>query len=179
MRDCPQTPTQSVLQHGESVHSWFNRLVQRDIPHQLPDWVTTYERPLMEALNRYDSDTIKDYHVMHDCGKPLVRQVGSDGRQHFPNHAEASYNCYRLVSHNELAAHWIRHDMDVHTIKATQIPEFCKLEGWEILLLTGLAELYANAQMFGGTQSTSFKIKYKQLLKRGRAACKHAWGSHG
>lgn len=44
------------------------------------------------------------------------------------------------------------------------------------LLLTGLAEVHANASMFGGIESTSFKIKWKNLDKRGRAIAKAVSG---
>jgi hypothetical protein len=40
------------------------------------------------------------------------------------------------------------------------------------LLLAGLAEIHANAEMFNGFDSPSFKIKYKQIDRRGRAICK-------
>jgi hypothetical protein len=34
--------------------------------------------------------------------------------------------------------------------------------------MAGLAEVYANSQMFGGTESTGFKIKMKHLERRGK-----------
>jgi hypothetical protein len=40
------------------------------------------------------------------------------------------------------------------------------------LLVTSLCELHSNASMFGGIESTSFKIKYKQLDKRGNQVLK-------
>ena len=40
------------------------------------------------------------------------------------------------------------------------------------LLLAGLAEIHSNAEMFGGLDSVSFKIKWKQINKRGKAICK-------
>ena len=41
------------------------------------------------------------------------------------------------------------------------------------LLITGLSEIHANANMFGGIESTSFKIKYKQINSRGKQILKH------
>jgi hypothetical protein len=41
-----------------------------------------------------------------------------------------------------------------------------------LTLLTSLCELHSNASMFGGIESTSFKIKYKQLDKRGNQVLK-------
>jgi hypothetical protein len=42
------------------------------------------------------------------------------------------------------------------------------IHGGPVLLLTGLCELHSNAQMFGGIDSTSFKIKFKQLERLGK-----------
>lgn len=61
--------------------------------------------------------------------------------------------------------------MDVHLLKAVDIPEFKARPQAIALLLTGLAEIHANASMFGGLESTSFKIKWKHLDKRGRQIC--------
>lgn len=36
------------------------------------------------------------------------------------------------------------------------------------LLITGLSEIHSNAKMFGGTDSTSFKIKLKSITQRGK-----------
>jgi len=38
------------------------------------------------------------------------------------------------------------------------------------LLLTAIAEVHSNAEMFGGHDSDSFKAKIKRLDKRGRIA---------
>lgn len=59
-------------------------------------------------------------------------------------------------------------DMDIHLLKADGVPEFTARPQAAALLLTGLAEVHANAAMFGGIESTSFKIKWKQIDKRGR-----------
>lgn len=40
------------------------------------------------------------------------------------------------------------------------------------LLLTSLAEIHANASIFGGIESQSFKAKYKQIDRRGNKLCK-------
>jgi len=59
-------------------------------------------------------------------------------------------------------------DMDIHTIKADGVEEFASRPEAISLLLTGLSEVHSNASMFGGIESTSFKIKFKQLEKRGK-----------
>ena len=69
-------------------------------------------------------------------------------------------------------ANLIRMDMDIHLLKDAGVKEFCTRPECCTLLLSGLAEVHANAAMFGGINSTSFKIKFKQIKKRGNAICK-------
>lgn len=63
--------------------------------------------------------------------------------------------------------------MMVHTMKADDIPEFAKSREAVSLLLTALAEVHANAELFGGIDTISFKIKWKHVDKRGTALMKH------
>jgi hypothetical protein len=62
-------------------------------------------------------------------------------------------------------------DMMIHTMKSGDNDEFIKHPEAITLLLAGLAEVHSNAKMFGGTDSTSFKIKWNQINKRGKAIC--------
>jgi len=59
-------------------------------------------------------------------------------------------------------------DMNIHSLKDVGVNDFAQKEGAATLLLTGLAEIHSNAEMFGGIESTSFKIKWKQINKRGK-----------
>jgi len=59
-------------------------------------------------------------------------------------------------------------DMDIHLLKDVGVNDFAQKEEAATLLLTGLAEIHSNAEMFGGIESTSFKIKWKQINKRGK-----------
>lgn len=45
-------------------------------------------------------------------------------------------------------------------------------------LVVALAELYANAELFGGIESDSFKIKFKRLEKLGNKFCNNLF-NHG
>jgi hypothetical protein len=52
--------------------------------------------------------------------------------------------------------------MDIHTLKSEGVEEFCKNPLAITLLLTGLAEIHSNAQMFGDIESVSFRIKMEK-----------------
>jgi hypothetical protein len=182
MMDCDQTPGQNVLQHGRSVREHYFALLGHlegtvDLSTasnwKLPEWVDTYKEQILATLpSRFVMDR---YLTLHDCGKPAVREVDEDGKQHFPNHAQSSEKVYRDTFGEEANAtveYLIAHDMDVHMLKADGIPEFAQRPTAFAHLLAGLSEVTSNAAMFGGIDSTSFKIKYKQLDQRGKALCK-------
>ena len=66
----------------------------------------------------------------------------------------------------------IKRDMEIHLLKAVGIKDFIKKEQEALtLLLVGLAEVHSNAELFGGRNSVSFKIKWKQIDKRGKRIC--------
>tara|TARA_Y100000034_G_C6909981_1_gene423995 strand:+ start:9918 stop:10136 length:219 start_codon:yes stop_codon:yes gene_type:complete len=64
--------------------------------------------------------------------------------------------------------------MEVHKIKSDEeIDAFCKNKTDAItLLIIGLCEIHSNAEMFGGINSTSFKIKWKKLNSKGNKIIK-------
>jgi len=62
--------------------------------------------------------------------------------------------------------------MEIHTIKAKELSFFIKNKEAISLLITGLSEIHANAEMFGGIESINFKIKYKQIDSRGKQIIK-------
>jgi len=172
MRGCEQTSGLTILRHGEMVRDYYRDLMDHlrygsplRFEWKLPEWV---HDPLL--LDELPSDEVMaEYHVFHDVGKPFCRTVDEDGRQHFPDHAAVSARIWRDAGGSALVEHLIEQDMDVHLLKAEGVPEFAQRPYARALLLTGLSELHANASMFGGTESTSFKIKMKNLSKRGRA----------
>lgn len=189
MMDCDQTKGQNVLQHGRSVREHYFALLSHlkgesnlneTSNWKLPEWVETYKEEILATLpSRFIMDR---YLTLHDCGKPVIREVDEDGKVHFPNHAEASAKTY-VETHGEpktakqeleetTIAYLIAHDMDIHMLKAAGIEEFAKRPTAFAHLLAGLSEVTSNASMFGGIESTSFKIKYKQLDQRGKALCK-------
>jgi hypothetical protein len=173
MRNCEQTKGQSVLDHGISVRNYLFDLINHlrngePLKYEwvLPDWLSTNRDLILSSLP--DDDTLELYTKYHDCGKPFCLTIDSDGKKHFPNHAEVSYTTFKQVFDNDVAAELIRHDMDIHLLKSNGVDNFCKNPFALTLLLTGLAELHSNAQMFGGINSVSFKIKWKSINQRGK-----------
>ena len=173
MSECEQTKGQSVLEHGISVKNYLFDLINHlrsNTPLQyewkLPDWVLENKDLLLSSLP--DDETLELYTVYHDCGKPFCLEIDENGKRHFPNHAEVSYQIFNQVFNNPVAADLILHDMDIHLLKSDGVVEFCQNSHVLTLLLTGLSELHSNAQMFGDLDSTSFKIKWKSINQRGK-----------
>lgn len=175
MESCFQTDNQSVLQHGYAVKAAYQTILNEEL--SLPDWYHSYRENIKSSCASYSIEEIGLYQIYHDCGKPFCLTIDQNGKRHFPNHAEISTTIFSSIFGERLAGTWIRHDMDIHTISSSEIPAFCRIDGSIVLLLTGLAELHANAQMFGGLESESFKIKYKHLNRRAKAICKYLWGT--
>lgn len=164
-------PGMSVLEHGVSVNQYFNDLRNHVLygdplayQWKLPDWVFAPE--LWSSLP--DDDIIRLYQIYHDCGKPFCREVDEQGRTHFPCHAEKSKEVWLQYSSDREVAELIGMDMDIHLLKDDDCLEFSQRPQAALLLLTGLSEVHSNAAMFGGIDSTSFKIKWKHTNKRGK-----------
>lgn len=175
METCEQAPGLSVLAHGQSVWSYYQDLIRhlRDgtplaLPWRLPDWI--YDPLLVEA--QMDSVTLKNYMVFHDCGKPYCRVVDEEGKVHFPDHARVSEEIWLSIGGNKQVARLIGMDMDIHLLKGDGVEAFAQREEAASLLLAGLCEIHSNASMFGGMDSTSFKMKWKHLNRRGKAIVK-------
>ena len=166
MASCQQSQHQSILQHGEAVASKFKDLINgRTEGFRLPDWFIQNEDFLKARLPNLE--LLETYHIYHDCGKPYCRTVDADGKQHFPDHARISGAIWRTLGGDPTIARFIEHDMDMHLLKPADAAAYPHLDLAPTLLLTALAELHANADMFGGIESTSFKIKWKCLNKVG------------
>lgn len=170
MRASPQSTGQSVWQHGESVRDRFADLHRHlatgaplEADWRLPSWCTP---DLVPRLLPYG--TLQRYQLFHDCGKPYCRVVDAEGRQHFPDHARVSEQVWLTIGGAPEIGRLIGMDMEVHCLKPEDVEAFALRPEAISLLLTGLAEIHANAAMFGGVESVSFKIKWKHLDKRGR-----------
>jgi hypothetical protein len=171
MRSCPQTPTQSVLQHGQSVWDHFQTMMAHlTAGGPLPDWwrLPAWTRIPGLADHVTSMPIMREYLEFHDCGKPFVHTVDAEGRSHFPGHAAASERVWLAIGGEAQAARLMSLDMEAHLLKGDGIPAFAARPEAVSLLLAALAEVHSNAAMFGGTDSDSFKIKAKHIDKRGR-----------
>jgi hypothetical protein len=172
MKTCEQMPGLSVLAHGLLVQKHYRDLIGhiRDgaplaLEWRLPEWVHD-----PEILSRIFDDAVMDrYIVHHDCGKPRCLTIDEDGRRHFPGHASASREVWLEAGGDMEAAELIGMDMDVHLLKEEGVTEFAARPQAIALLVTGLSEIHANADLFGGISSVGFKMKWKQIDKRGRS----------
>lgn len=69
-------------------------------------------------------------------------------------------------------AELIENDMIFHTLKADGVDAFCRLNNSVELMLAGIAALNSNSTLFGGKDSTSFKIKAKAMNQRAKQIIK-------
>lgn len=109
--------------------------------------------------------------VYHDIGKPACRTVDENGRVHYPNHAQVSADLRREMAGDGPIARLIERDMEIHTMGADGAPHFLR-DGAPMaatLLLVGIAEVLANAEMFGGRKSPSFLAKIDRISRRGKS----------
>lgn len=172
MKTTEQTSGQSILQHGLSVYQYTYKLLNKNIEgFRLPQWWSEYEDAIY--ANLHDFKTIKHYTIWHDIGKPYCLEIDSEGKRHFPNHAQKSKEIWD--SHfpdRKDVSKLIEYDMAMHTMSAEDIlglglsnKDLCTL------IISSLAELHSNADMFGGIESTSFKIKFKKWSKTAGRIC--------
>jgi hypothetical protein len=183
MLKCEQTEGQSVFQHGQAVAETISLLISSlksntkppEGHWKLPDWFYEYRVQILESM--HSEENVQLYAMYHDCGKPYSVEIGPDGKRRFPNHAAVSKEIWNLVGNNDLVGKLIGEDMVIHTCTASEIAVKLASE-WSCqdsitLLIASLAEIHANASMFGGIESVSFKIKYKKVEQRGLQICKH------
>ena len=171
MSECYQTEGVTILEHGLQVAEKFNELISGNMEEwRLPEWFISNKDWLISNLP--SSEVLQQYQVFHDCGKVKCLVVDEDGKRHFPNHAMVSAREWLIAGGSQEVANLIERDMDMHLLKPSQASEYKRLDLVPALLLTALSEIHANAQMFGGIESVSFKIKFKQLSKRGNAFIK-------
>lgn len=178
MEECKNSVGQSVLEHGQSVKDHLFDIIEflrnpeahSKFQWKYPSWVLKHANSIL--CNLIDEFSLGKYAVMHDCGKPFCITKDENGRAHYPNHAQKSYEVFKSIYPGErIIGELIKRDMDFHTMSMEAVEDY-QIEGEEdrkitcSLLLSSLAELHSNAEMFGGLDSDSFKIKFKALDKR-------------
>lgn len=171
MAACEQTQGMNMLEHGQRVQDSYVQLwnglaasqFEQDEP-QLQAWFDRIRDTMPETL--LAPDALRAYHVYHDCGKHLVLCTDDTGRQHFPDHASASALQYEAIFPNDPGtAYLIAHDMDFHSMRGDDLRVLWTQPLAAPLYLTAWAEIRANAAMFGGLDSESYKIKRSRLLQ--------------
>lgn len=172
MKACEQSKGLSVLDHGYMVHDYFLDLLSYlnggtlKYSWRMPAWVNDNKDFIIKNL--LPLDILKQYQIYHDIGKPFCLTIDDDGKRHFYDHADISYQVWKTIGGNEQIGQLIKSDMDIHLLKGEEVDSFSIRQEAISLLLTGLTEVHANASMFGGIESTSFKIKFKHIDKRGK-----------
>jgi hypothetical protein len=84
--------------------------------------------------NLHSKEDIKEYQIMHDCGKPYCITIDEDGRRHFPDHANVSRDTFSKISNNKIVADLISKDMVFHTIKSDEVEEFLNSNSLQTVL---------------------------------------------
>lgn len=160
MLSTEQTKGLNVLDHGLMVAHEYIRII-RDIEKE-PFLNSIYIQIKDLLLN---DEILFRYHKYHDCGKPLVKD--ENGR--FPDHTNASSEQWNKLFPEETdIIELMKLDMEFHTKKGDDIINLWSHRLAPSLYMTAWAELYANASMFGGIDSDSFKIKRKRLIQAGK-----------
>lgn len=168
MQCCEQAPGLNMLQHGQLVHEKYKELIAKldanDIEYaELHALYARYGRSLPPSA------VLESYHVYHDCGKHLTLTIGEDGKRRYPNHHEASARQYsHIFPEDGFTTTLIRMDMDFHILRGDDLLRLCRSPFAPILCFTAWAEINANAEMFGGKESESYKIKRSRLIQAGK-----------
>jgi hypothetical protein len=167
------------LNHGNLVWHYLQKLISGNWEGmKIPEW---YEKNHAYIVSKIHSlEILKKYSINHDCGKHLCKTIDEQGKIHYPKHEE--YSCNYWLEHfpEETVVSWlILNDMFFHTCSSSELDNhnFSEKDLFS-LLITSLAEIHANSELFGGIESTSFKVKYKQIDRRGNKVCKTYIAEH-
>ena len=170
MMSCEQTEGQSVLEHGIAVRNKFRELwghlrydTQLDDTWRIPEWLEDNKDWFLQV--EPDLFEIEKYLIVYDCGKPYVEQ--SEG-QRFPDYAKMSRRVWSAFEDNEKILDLIERDSMLHTGRSEEAKQILEDGYAPHLLLAALSELHTNAEIFGGIESKSFVVKYKNLGRRAK-----------
>lgn len=177
MKNTLQSNNQSVYDHCLSVKNYVKDLLNYlfiqdkslEYTWQKPNWLDCYKNDITKNL--LDVNIILEYVLWHDLSKPYCLEIDSEGKRHFKDHEKVSYDIWMQIDGREDIGRLILSDMDIHRLRKENIEEFIKRKECITLLIVGLAEIHSNAEMFGGFNSDSFKIKWKRINKLGKIIC--------
>lgn len=163
MKQTYQSKNLNMFEHGELVWFYYQKLLNNNTEDmKIPKWFIENKEWFLR--NICDLEIIKTYIIYHDIGKIECLTVDEFGKQHFPNHSFLSEKIWLDIGGDPLVAKLMGLDMIFHTENADKIVHmFLEDKILNTLILAALAELHANAQMFGGINSESFCIKLKKL----------------
>jgi len=167
MEQCEQAPGLNMLQHGQAVHEQYLKLLQ-ELNEGTVECKELRDLYAKFGPNLPPPEVLKKYHVYHDCGKHLALVI-ENGKRHFPNHAEVSAKQYATIFPDDgFTKQLIAMDMDFHLHRGDDLLRTCRSPFAPILYFTAWAEVNANAEMFGGRNSESYKIKRSRLIQAGK-----------
>lgn len=187
MRSTFQFEKIDMLNHGRMVDAEYSKLlaeIERDVESAAKKLGLSVEQTERLARNQIGGATGKAYRIYHDCGKHLSLVISEDGRRSYPNHAKVSAEEFAKAFDDDEARWLIENDMAFHTMKGDELENWLSSNSSNkrriaTLLLTAWAEIRANAEMFGGVDSDSFKMKKKRLRRAGRAAMRKLEDGNG
>lgn len=161
MKQTIQSKDINVLEHGYMVNRAYYKLIEE------LESGTHIESELYNSIKHsiLDCETIDRYQIYHDCGKPFCKTESGS----FPDHSRHSCNQWGyLFPEDTDVSELMLLDMAFHTYRGDQIIELWNHDLAPTLYFTAWAELEANASMFGGHDSDSYKIKRKRLIQAGK-----------
>lgn len=167
MSKCQQAEKLNTLQHGTAVYREYVKLINeldKGVGDKTPLEIYSHHSGLLP-----DSLDLKYYLILHDCGKYLCQTIDADGKRHFPDHAKISAEQYLTIfPWDKITAELIAKDMDFHLARGEQLETIWTDPLAPILYLSAWASINANAEMFGGKESDSYKIKRSRLIQAGK-----------
>jgi hypothetical protein len=174
METARQNDKQTIMAHGVSVKDRAFSIVSALSTGEHGIWSEVLPESMLTGKfgqylldHRHPAQTIWNYTLFHDCGKPDCMVLDDDGRRHFPEHEKVSSQVWQdLGSGDEVRLMSL--DMTLHRMKADEFDSFIKSANKQdicTLLLVSYAEIVANALDNDplGLESVSFKIKKKHL----------------
>lgn len=142
---------------------------------KIPSWFINYKDQILKTI--HPIEIIQEFCINHDCSKPYDLIFDENGKKHYPNHSENSKKLWLERGGSPIAANLISLDMCFHVeSKEAILARNININDLYTLLISSLAEIHANAELFGGFESTSFKIKFKKIDKIGKFLLNHHLG---